>query len=140
MQRQLIYRAAVIPYIVEDGVIRMLFMSPSDTTFGGDAPQIAKGRIEIGETAEQTARREGHEELGLKESNIESFYELGVFLGRTTFYVAKVKDKADFDIPHFETKDTRWMTLEEFSIDGRDIHQAVVNTAVNFIELAEGMT
>lgn len=139
MHKQLIYRAAVIPYFIEDGTIKMMFMVPSDTTYGGSAPQIAKGRIEEGESAEETARREGYEELGLKEDNILSFDELGVFLGRTTFYVAKIRNEFDFDVPHFETKETRWMTLDEFAVEGRDIHQSVVNTAVNLIELSEGM-
>lgn len=114
-------------------------MKPSSTTYGGDAFQIAKGRIEDGETAEETARREGYEELGLRDDNILSFVELGVFLGRTTFFVAKVNVKDAFDQPHFETEKTQWMTFEDFQNEGRDIHRSVVRSAINFIEFSEGM-
>ncbi|MEM4258058.1 MAG: NUDIX hydrolase [Candidatus Thermoplasmatota archaeon] len=140
MTKQLIFRAAVIPYYIEDGVVKMLFMKPSNTFYGGDAFQIAKGRIEDDETAEQTAIREGYEELGLRPDNTLSFVNFGVFLGRTTFFLAKVADKNRFDTPHFETAETRWMTCEEFQRKGRDIHRAVVMSAMNLIELLEGMT
>jgi len=139
MTKPLIYRAAVIPYVIEDGIVKMMFMKPSNTQYGGDNFQIAKGRIEDGETAEQTARREGYEELGLREDNILTFNELGVFLGRTTFYVVGVADKTAFDQPHFETDETRWMTFEEFQKEGRDIHRSVVQSAMNLIEFAEGL-
>jgi len=136
-QHAVIYRAGVIPYYVEDGVINMLFMVPSNEAFGGSDPQLPKGRIDEGEDAKQAALREGNEEVGLLPWNIEHLEEVGTFLGRTTVFVAKVKDKNDFGDFHFETKETTWMTPEQFDQDGRLLHQPVVRSCVRKIKQLE---
>ena len=104
----------------------MLFMKPSDSTFGGDAYQIGKGRVEDGEDHRSAALREAKEELGLFIGNTILTEEVGVFMGRTTMFIAKIKDRDMFGEPDFETESTRWMTLEDFMLEGRVLHQPVV--------------
>lgn len=134
-EKQLVYRAGVIPYYADDaGVVHMLFMRPSDPLYGGDRMQIAKGRVDEGETFLQTALREGSEELGLLNTNISRIDEVGTFMGRTTVYVAAVVDPLDFGVPGFETSEVQWMTLEEFQREGRDLHVAVVSEAYKKIQ------
>lgn len=132
-------RSGVIPYIIEDGQIKLMFMKPSDPKFGGDQFQIAKGKHEEGESAMEAGLREAGEELGLFVGNIEEAINLGTFLGRTTIVVAKIKDKALFGDPHFETKEVRWMTPEEFNNEGRDLHKPVIKAAVRIIKQKEGI-
>lgn len=124
-----IYRAAIIPFIVEDNKLLMKFMKPTDTEFGGDAFQLAKGRVELNETNEQAAIREGQEELGLFTGNIVQIEEVGNFMGRTTVFIAEIKDREMFGEPSFETAETSWMTLEEFNEVGRELHRPVVEAA-----------
>lgn len=102
-----IYRASFIPYInhPETG-IEMLFMTPSDSEYGGECMQIAKGKIELGETDIKAALREAEEELGLIKDNIDELFKMGVYLGRTTVFLGRIKDKNHFNKPHFETKFT----------------------------------
>jgi 8-oxo-dGTP pyrophosphatase MutT (NUDIX family) len=138
--KKLVYRAGVIPYVIEDNQIKMMFMVPSDPTYGGSLPQIAKGRVEDGETTEAAGLREAQEELGLFIGNIKRTEELGVFMGRTTVYVSKVKDRDMFGSPCFETSDVKWMTLEEFMVDGRPLHVPVVQAAVRMITRMEEST
>ena len=137
MAKKKIYRAGVIPYIVEDGEIQMLFMKPSDAKYGGDVFQLGKGKFEEGETAEEAGLREANEELGLFKGNIEQLTNLGVFMGRTTVFIAKIKDKGMFGEPHHETEETKWLTAEEFQKIGRDLHKPVVKAAVRKIEKLE---
>lgn len=124
-----IYRAGLVPFFYDErkGEYLMYFMVPSDPRYGGADPQIAKGKMEEGETGEDTALRESAEELGLKESNITDLFDCGTWLGRTHMFAAVVKDKRDFNEPHDETDYTIWMTLDQFNESGRDIHQGVVN-------------
>lgn len=124
--KTLVYRAGTIPYIVEDGEIKMMFMRPSNTEYGGDSFQCAKGRVEDGESTESAALREAKEELGLFFGNVSLIKEIGTFLGRTTVYIAKVKDKTLFGEPSFETEEVAWMTLQEFLIAGRELHRPMV--------------
>jgi 8-oxo-dGTP pyrophosphatase MutT (NUDIX family) len=139
MTRKKIERSGVLPYYIEDGEIKILFMKPSEVKYGGDAFQMAKGKHEEGETAEEAGLREGNEELGLYKGNIEHLHNLGVFLGRTTVFVAKIKDPDFFGDPHFETDETKWMTPDEFDEEGRDLHKAVIKAAVRYIEKYEDM-
>lgn len=134
MAQKKIYRAGIVPFIVEEGIPKMLFMRPSNPEYGSDTFQIAKGKMEDGETTLETAIREGKEELGLFAGNIVETHNLGNFLGRTTIYLAKIKDIDMFGDPHFETKETKWMTAEEFQAEGRDIHKPVVKAVVRFIQ------
>lgn len=124
-----IYRAGLIPAFIEDDEIIMLFMKPSDSKYGGPDFQIAKGKIETKETNVEAAIREAGEELGLKTNNIVELHNLGSWLGRTTFFIGLVKDKTAFGDFHFETGDTKWMTLNEFMESGRPIHKGIVKYA-----------
>jgi 8-oxo-dGTP pyrophosphatase MutT (NUDIX family) len=134
-----IFRAGTIPYIIEDGQIWMMFMKPSNSEFGGNQFQLAKGRIEDGEDTKTAALREAREELGMFLSNIVSTEELGVFMGRTTVYIAKMKDRAMFGEPSFEAEAVAWMTHEDFSRIGRELHRPVVDAAVRMIKQIEDL-
>lgn len=127
------YRAGIIPYIIQNNEVYMLFMKPSNPKYGGDKYQIAKGKIDEGENSIQAAKREGLEELGLFSGNIIETYDLGVVLGRTYVYVAKIKDKNAFGDPHFETGSTSWMNLSEFLSEGRELHRPVIKAAYRLI-------
>lgn len=126
-------RAGVIPYIIEKGEIKMMFMKPSASKFGGDCFQIAKGKQEKDETAKEAALREASEEIGLFEGNILELYDLGTFMGRTSIYVAKMKDKKMFGDPNFETSEVKWMTAEKFDEIGRDLHKPIIKAALRLI-------
>lgn len=128
-----VYRAGTIPYVIEDGEIKMMFMRPSDSEYGGDKFQLAKGKVEDDESTMDAALREAKEELGLFVGNVIRTEEVGVFMGRTTVYVAKVKDRAMFGEPSFETEETAWMTLKEFLEVGRNLHRPVVQAAYDTI-------
>lgn len=135
--KKVIHRAGVIPYVVEGDQIKMMFMMPNDPKghYIGEFFQIAKGKIKPGEEAEVAAFREANEELGLFKGNIIETHDLGTFLGRTHIYLAEIDDIDMFGDPHFETKETAWMTPEEFQQNGRKIHQPVVKAAVRVIQL-----
>lgn len=137
-EKKIVYRAGLIPYYYdENAVLRMLFARPSCERYGGPDFQIAKGRCEDNESAEQTARREATEELGLVEDNIVSCEMVGVFLGRTTLFIAKIKDPTRFNAPDFETAETKWFTPAEFEFSGRPLHRLVVEEAVELIKARE---
>lgn len=128
--REKVYRAGVIPFFVDsEGKVKMNFMIPSDTQYGGANPQFCKGKVEKGENEEDAAIREAVEELGLRETNVKWFSYLGVYLGRTYIYICEVIDKDAFDEPHYETAETMWLTLEEFEEVGRDLHKPVIREA-----------
>ena len=129
------YRAGLLPYVIEDGIVKFLFMKPADVRYGGDQFQIAKGKVEEGETSEQAALREASEELGLVETNIYRPIFLGEFLGRTSFFVVAVKDKSLFTDPHFETAETAWMSLNEYQNVGRMLHLPIVQDAARVVHL-----
>lgn len=134
----LIYRAGLIPYIIESGNILMMFMKPSDPEFGGDEFQIAKGKVEEeDESYLQAAIREAKEEIGLFVGNVIKTEEVGTFMGRTTVFVSKVKNKDMFGEPSFETGAVAWMTLEQFQQEGRLLHRPVVSSAVRKIKQME---
>ena len=139
MAKKKVNRSGVLPYMVEEEEIRILFMKPSDPKYGGDSFQMAKGKHEDGESDLEAGLREAGEELGLFRGNVEDIHKLGNFLGRTMVYVCRVKDKDMFGDPCFETKETKWMTPEEFLKDGRDLHKAVVKAAVRHIKEKEGL-
>jgi len=132
-----VYRAGVIPYYIKDDEVLMLFMKPSDPKYGGDSYQVAKGKVEEGETDQEAAFREANEELGLFASNILSYEDLGVFLGRTAVFIAKISDPDMFGEPHFETGSVSWMTPEQFQSNGRELHRPIVKAAVRAIRKAE---
>lgn len=130
---QNIFRAGIIPYVINEGTVYFKFMKPSDAKYGGPDWQIAKGRVENDDGNLPTALREGAEELGLKESNIISVTELGVFLGRTCVFICEVEDADDFGPFHYETGDVVWLSLEGFIRDGRELHVPIVQEAHDYI-------
>jgi 8-oxo-dGTP pyrophosphatase MutT (NUDIX family) len=136
---KVVYRAGTIPYVVENGQVLMMFMKPSNPDYGGEAFQIAKGKVEDGEETKEAALREANEELGLFIGNITIIEDLGVFLGRTSLYVAKVKDRDMFGLPGMETGEVAWMTAEQFDLTGRDLHRPVVKAAYRKIAKLENL-
>lgn len=134
-----VYRAATICYhVADDRSIEMLFVIPSDIEFGGDRPQLCKGKVEGDESDLEAALREAKEEVGLFESNVDGdFHELGMFLGRTTVFVCKVKNRDMFGLPDFEIESTHWMTMDQFVDEGRQLHVPVVREAYEFIQEIE---
>ena len=139
MSRTKIDRSGCLPYIIEDDEIKILFMLPSKEKYGGNKFQIAKGKHEDGETPKETCMREAGEELGLFSGNVVDTHHLGKFLGRTDFYIVEIKDKDHFGDPHFETKEVKWMTPEQFQKEGRGLHKPVVSAAVRWIRKKEGI-
>lgn len=140
MSKKKIYRSGLIPYIIEGDKIEMLFMKPSDEKFGGNIWQIAKGKIDPGESSEEAAVREAKEELGLFNPNIDGPTKfLGQFLGRTDMYVAKIKEKNMFGDYTDETGSTKWMTPEQFQKEGRDIHKPVIKAVTRYIIKKENL-
>lgn len=131
MKKISVKRAAVIPYFIdEDGTVRMMFMSPSDSKYGGTDPQLAKGKVDPeDETIMDTAFREAYEELGLRKDNIytESIKFYGTILGNTDLFYCRVINQTNFDEPHYETEKTFWLTNEEFGQFGRNLHIDIVN-------------
>lgn len=123
-----IRRAGLIPYIVVNKKVEMMFMMPSDPAYGGSVYQIAKGMIDDGEKELEAALREASEELGLNNSNIlhNSIIRIGEY-NDTVFFACNVKNKTDFSEPHYETGSVKWMTIPEFLRDGRHIHRQTVN-------------
>lgn len=140
MTQEKVYRAGMIPYYVNEyGVVKMLFQRPTDKQWTGDFFQLCKGRVEENEKFTDAALREAKEELGLWEGNILEQYELGVVLGRTSMYLAKVENPAMFmPFDKREVEETRWMTLNEFLNEGRELHKDVVIEAHKKILEREG--
>ena len=118
---------------VEDDEIKMLFMKPSNPKFGGKSFQIAKGKQEDGESDKETAFREASEELGLFNGNVIHKHDLGNFLGRTRIYIAEIEDPDLFGEPDDETRAVKWMTPDEFTSVGRDLHRPIVKAAKRWI-------
>lgn len=141
LETHLVYRAGLVPYTInEQGKIEMLFMRPTEHEYSGYVYQIAKGRVEDEDDSfEEAAIRESREELGVLVSNIMLTEEVGTFMGRTTIFVSKIKDKNLFGMPSFETESTRWMTLEEFATEGRELHRNVVSAVYRQIKRIENL-
>ena len=136
----LIYRAAMIPFIIENGKIQMMFMKPADPERGGDEFQLVKGKVEPeDESMLACALRECREEVGLFIGNVIKTAEVGNFMGRTMVFICKVKDKDMFGIPGDETGDVTWMTPEQFQDEGRILHKPVVSSSVRLIKKLENM-
>lgn len=130
-----IYRAGLIPYFINNDEIEMMFMKPSDSRYGGSDFQIAKGKVENGESFEEAAIREAGEELGFTTLNSDgNIKDLGTFLGRTRIFVVKIKNKEMFTKPHFETSNTKWMTEDKFLSNGRKLHAPIIQSAIRLIK------
>jgi 8-oxo-dGTP pyrophosphatase MutT (NUDIX family) len=134
---KLLVKAGLVPFVVENGVPVFMFMVPSNPLYGGSLPSIAKGNVDPGESFRDAAIREAEEELGLKVKNIadhgnvfpvwnsmvsgdDSTYSFHVF-------ACRVKNKYDFNEPHFETGSTHWLTNDEFREKGRKLHVSIVD-------------
>ena len=137
-------RAGIVPYIWDDKKqdYIMLFMVPSLSKYGGPQIQIGKGGVDKGESVLQAATREGKEELGLKKSNfLEKPFELGKYsqgsgdsLYYMTVYAVEIKDKKDFNKPHFETKFTTWATGARFAEIGAKRHKAIIDELTKLLK------
>jgi 8-oxo-dGTP pyrophosphatase MutT (NUDIX family) len=119
-------KAGIIPYVIENGKLLMMFMIPSDPKYGGPRPQVAKGGIDEGEDVKSTAIREGIEELGLREDNIVNtqFVSKQQITTKSqsyamTVFAAEVRDRKAFDKPHYETGKVLWLTTELYLQRGR---------------------
>jgi 8-oxo-dGTP pyrophosphatase MutT (NUDIX family) len=132
-------RAGIVPFL-KDG--RALFMVSSNPNFGGVAPAIAKGRVDKGELVSAAAVREGTEELGLKESNMETS-PLPGWSGLVTglrssyqmeVYAVLVKDENDFNPTDYETAETVWLTRGQFKKIGRVSHLIIMDKIFDKIE------
>lgn len=132
-------KAGLIPYVVRNGIINMMFMVSSDPAYGGPLPQISKGYVDPeDEGSKAAAIREAEEELGLIKDNMKYFWNVPeVYHGiigenkEYTFklYITEMVTLSHFKTPHFETKEVAWMTLEEFLKGGRPEHHALVKVA-----------
>lgn len=139
-----IKKAGVIPYIRTDRGVEMLFMVTSDAKYGGPDPMIGKGIIDPGETPEQAGLREGHEELGLKESNFANTpflvkdSEIQGLCGdpyAMRILAVEVKNKEDFDVPHYETDHTVWLTYDEYFQRGRENQREYVSGLIELLTI-----
>ena len=119
-------RAGLIPYHHISGNLHIMLMRPSNSKFGGDEFQVAKGKIEIGETPEEAAIREASEELGLKPHNVINVTYLGTFLGYTEVFYGQILDVSDFGETTHETAETIWMPPDKFLEVGRKIHRPII--------------
>ena len=121
--------SAGLVYEMDDGTFAVYEIP----LYGGEEFQIAKGKIEVGESELETAIRESGEELGLRRENILSTFYCGKFLGRTHIFASIVKSKEAFNDFDDETGAVAWMSPEEFDRVGRDIHKDVVKCAIDEI-------
>jgi len=131
-----VHRAGMILYYISetDQQINMLFQKPSNPKYSGPTYQLCKGKIEKGESALDGALREAQEEVGLFKPNIVgSPYNLGIFLGRTTVFVAEISDPTMFGESDDEVEATRWMTNSEFQVEGRPLHKPIIKAAHRWI-------
>ncbi len=131
----MITKAGLIPYVIEDGQLKMLFMVSSDPQFGGPDPMISKGGVDDGESPYEAAIREAEEELGLIRSNMKRNPYVLMDLELTGLddtylmrvFACEMKSKDDFGSHGYETARTVWMTVDEFNRTGRKSHRPIVN-------------
>ena len=135
-------KAGFIPYAREGDKLLFMFMKSSDASFGGNAPMIAKGNIDPGETPKEAAIREAEEELGLVRANLKTATVKEVWRGELTgqtesyvmvIYAGEVKDKNNFTKPHYETESVHWMTNKEFQSKGKTLQRQIVSQAYSKI-------
>jgi len=135
-------RAGIVPYYVDQGTIWVRLMIPSNSDFGGTKLQIGKGRVEPGEDVQETAVREGEEELGLKRTN---FAGPIVMVGQSlitgqeetyTFYcyAVQVKNVKNFNQPHYETGWSGWVPSEEALSKIKNAQKSLLLATINKIK------
>ncbi len=152
----------------EKSFLKVLVMKPTATKphLGAPPYQLAKGTRMLTENGKwrdmreedlhtaspetfeklaETAKREGAEEVGLKESNVRKVYDLGVFHMTSAsdgkakalhMFAAEVKDPKDFGKTDDTTAETKWMRGSEFAKEGRDDHSAILQTMLGRLERA----
>lgn len=125
-------KAGIVPFYFVEEEPHMMFMRPSDESYGGSKFQIAKGHIDKGENPLEAALRECNEELGLIESNILWLEKCDVFFGNHHIYVALLKSNSPqkFDSFTDETAEVAWMNESNFLDVGRKRHHPVIQKCV----------
>lgn len=143
IEDRMVHKAGFVPYFVEDGVVKMMFMISSDAKFGGADPMLSKGHIDDGEDVKAAAFREAEEELGLKLSNVKPETIRVGWIGRLrglketytlAMYLGEVKSQTDFLDPHYETEAVVWLTLNEFIKKGRRSQHKIVSLIASKID------
>jgi 8-oxo-dGTP pyrophosphatase MutT (NUDIX family) len=134
-----IFKAGVIPYIIENDQIKMLFVISSNVWFGGKQPGIAKGGAEANEKPIETAMRECEEEIGLTKENFSSIIEGAkeFIQGEASSYPFYVYAAKLESVPQIRLSDeigaVTWLTMEEFRQIGRKSQLGVVEKTYNKI-------
>jgi 8-oxo-dGTP pyrophosphatase MutT (NUDIX family) len=128
MKNKRVPRAGLIPYIIEDNIVKMMLMKPSNPKYGGNQFQIAKGKVDEGEISIDAATREANEELGLTKENCGEVLLLGTYMRYTDVYFTRVNSSAPshFIDTTYETGETIWYTFDEFYKNGRSIHIPII--------------
>lgn len=125
-------RSIIIPYKIHEGVAYINVMRPSNSFYGGFQYQLAKGRIDEGETPKQAAIRECREELGLI---LEEANYLYMFNNRDYVFYCEV-ETFDMNIKfEFESIHTAWLSLKEFLSIGRTYQHAIVKKLYSDLKL-----
>jgi 8-oxo-dGTP pyrophosphatase MutT (NUDIX family) len=132
MSKEYTERSGLIPYYKdESGDIMVCLMIPSDPDFGGDRPQIAKGRIEENLDAERNAIKEAEEELGYIHKDHYEVKHLCYNAG-ILFYYVEVDDMelTDFGV---ETGEVLWLESKEALKDIRDWQKNILKKMLKII-------
>lgn len=105
-------KSGIIPYYIKHNQLWVRVMRPSDPAYGGTQWQLAKGRVEPDLDPKANALKEGHEEVGLKESNIKNMFKL-LYDKKLHVWAAEIINPDDFDKPHYETGAVTWLQLPQ---------------------------
>lgn len=137
-----INKHGVIPYIIENNEIQMMFTVPEESTkilTSTKALMSIKYQVAINTITEDVSDNVDNigKEIGLFVGNVSKQNNIGTFLGDTNIHLVEVKDKDMFGDP---TRDVVWLTLQEFKDNGRDIHQPIVLAAIRSIVDAHGVS
>jgi 8-oxo-dGTP pyrophosphatase MutT (NUDIX family) len=104
-------RAGLIPFLVSNGKMYVCLMQPSNSEYGGDRFQLAKGHIDEGEADKDCAVREAIEELGLIRESIGKLFHI-TDVKKISWWSAEYKN---FELGHHtdESKDVKWVEIDE---------------------------
>ena len=129
-------KAGLLPYYEdESGKLWFCLMIPSDPSYGGTHPQIAKGNIDAGESAMETAIREGKEELGLpwKPHYKAIFATMNYPINNIKFYYVKADSKKLYK-HDYETGEVLWLKEEFVPKRIRDWQEPIFNNILRKIK------